>query len=315
MKRFLLPLLITAALPALAWAQVPPAGNTSTVIQSADQGEVRVDQSAGDRNLSEVTQQPAADGAYAKVTQSSLENISTVMQLGAEDSATVLQTGGAGNTSDIHQNGFDDGATATVTQDGPGALAKVMQGSGADATIDQTSIAGLQNVATITQGPQNNVIATGADALGSDAEVVQNGAGNIGTVLQHSAGSSIYVEQVGDLYQEASVTQHDGSTGSIAETYQLGGALNYSEINQYGELSEAYVTQNGVQNFSTVRQSLGSANYAEVSQTGSYGLSYVTQEGDGNRAVVSQSQDYAMSTILQQGSNNQASVTQGAIAP
>jgi hypothetical protein len=317
MKRLLLPLLISAALPAMALAAVAPTtgNNTSTVVQSADQGEVRVDQSAGASNLSEVTQQPAADGAVAKVTQSSLSNSSKVLQLGAGDTATVTQKGGAGNVSDVIQNGFNDGAAATVTQDGVGALSKILQGSGAEAVVSQTSIAGAQNVSTVTQGPEASVIATGADALGSYAEVKQNGAGNIGTVLQHSANSDIYMEQIGDTYQEAMTTQHTGSDGSTAETRQLGGSYNFSQIDQSSPSSEAYVTQNGLQNVSTVSQSLGAGNYALVSQTGAYGQSYVTQQGDNNRATVNQAQDYALSTILQQGSNNEASVTQGVIAP
>lgn len=316
MKRLLLPLLISAALPACAWAAVVPvSGNTSTVIQSANQGEVRVDQSAGSGNLSEVTQQPAADGAFAKVTQSSATNNSKVLQLGADDSATVMQKGGAGNVSEITQNGFDDGAKATVTQDGVGALSKILQGSGAQAVVSQTSTAGAQNISTITQGPEASVIATGVDALDSYAEVKQNGAGNIGEVLQHSANSNIYVEQIGDTYQESTITQHTGSDGSTAESRQLGGSGNFSQIDQWSPSSEAYVTQNGLANVSTVSQSLGAGNYALVSQTGAYGQSFVTQQGDNNRATVNQAQDYALSTILQQGSNNEASVTQGVIAP
>ena len=205
------------------------ANNTSTVNQGVDNNDSAL-------NTAEVDQ----DGTNV------LKNDSIINQDGEGNSAVVSQ-GGSGvgidyNDSFIDQNG--NGNSANVTQ-GDLVLSN-------ESTITQS---GSQNTATVSQGGDEGV------NLGPNLSTVEQiGFSNDAIVTQGGLGAV----NTSDVYQNG-----DGIGGdNFASVDQGGSSINWSDIDQYGNLDSAMVIQNagaGVINNSTVYQN-GVGNMTTVNQ-------------------------------------------------
>lgn len=138
---------------------------------------------AGADNFSELGQD--GSGNNAVVTQLGAFNNSDVQQDGNDNDASVTQGASSNADSVINQNGNDN--TATVAQNGLGSLfgadeSYILQaGNDHNATVTQSrgfgfgSLFGGANISTVTQ----------VGAVGSTANVTQNGAGNWASTIQY----------------------------------------------------------------------------------------------------------------------------------
>lgn len=137
-------------------------------------------------------------GENAKQTITGDENAAEIVQIGNNDYAEQNITGD-GNTAKIYQGGNDASATidvfgnenvAAVSQAGDGSVANiyqegdlnVVQGIGGTGTFAVNSNG---SVLTVDQLGNSNTANVSQTAFGANADINQNGVGNVATVIQH----------------------------------------------------------------------------------------------------------------------------------
>jgi hypothetical protein len=181
----------------------------------------------------------------------------------------------------------------------------VVSQNGGDNVSNYTSTTSTDNDALITQTGSNN---------NSDVQQdFQNGGARVG-VSQNNAGgadNNVFIDQISAGFSasppqfavaaEAYATQNgSGNSSTISQTgYSTTAATsNYASSNQLGDNNRSSILQPGFDNTAT------------VSQTGSGHESDILQSGNGNTASVIQTSAGNVSGIIQSGNNNVASVTQ-----
>ena len=220
------------------------ANHTANVKHGGFVGNVSVKQSGG--LMIGNTAAIEVDGFYGLRT--------TVNQAGDFLRTEVRQIDGHDKRTTVNQTGYDQYARVQqlgymilgvgevlVNQTGQANDAFVTQNSATDSRVDATQFG---------TGPERNAltISQTGDALSHTYDIAiakQNGAGNVGTIMQTGNWNLAELEQTGNG-NKATITQ--AGTGSSLATQ------NHAWITQNGNLHTALITQNGMGNWSGILQ-------------------------------------------------------------
>jgi hypothetical protein len=339
MKRILSLVVALAFTAGIAFAQVPPPGNSEATIDQANAN-----------NTATVTQ-------FNALLQPTNKNVADVDQTGAGNTTTITQNHNGNLDPVVAQNGviFADvdqsgnANTATIMQ-GPDAAAQMGQ---AKAIIDQnghTNEATIHQVkylndAEIIQNGDNNKAVQEQDInlvavdLGSanTADLTQNGDWNLSDQQQDGWANTVSAIQDGD-YNTLGQYQLNYSFKSTAAAYQGGdyskvlqtqtGYLNYASAvqgpssvsnNHAEQVQESGADRSGSDytpiNSASILQTNGSNNYGFQSQKSVGGdvlmnLAILSQGGSDNWSSQTQDGLDLQSTVLQFGGNNVSTVNQ-----
>ncbi len=222
--------------------------------QTGNDNEIILEQN-GWNSASQVQQ---GDRNYSRVRQDGGDNRVQTNQLNLDNWTEVVQNGSSNQASVIQIGDIYSGHSASIVQLGTDNLAEVsqMDGNGAQANIHQE---GAGNVHRVTQLYYMN-----------EADSRSVGTNNLTEISQEWAGSA-RTDQLGN---DNRITIEQGFLpyGGLVSVYQDGGS-NEAAVNQQG--GRYYVGQ------VELRQ-LGSANRAQVTQWAGFSSFTFTQEGSGN---------------------------------
>lgn len=320
--------------------------------QAADQSATT--EQNGNDNIADITQ---SGGSYVwtELTQNGDSNEATVIQTGINVSVEATQQGVA-NQLMTTQEGF--GTWVRSNQEGEGNLQSISQRSegGATASVDQYGLdnevyvfqtegdyndgritqMGQENLVTLTQTYILNSLDATQDGIGNQASIQQTGhvtaqinqAGldNSVELLQgaYSAADAV-ISQTGE-YNEASVSQSDGSYDSSSDLYLsqngirnradvrvavAGGSFDFTQTGTGNELN----ARQGGSNGSITGVSIGDDNSVDIAQMGNANSLDLAQNGSDNIIEASQMSDGAsgdVGIIDQTGTGNYASLAQEA---
>lgn len=221
------------------------ANHTATVRQGSDLSfsyRVSINQSGG-----------FAIGNTANVEQLILSGSSAAVNQSGDFLRTdVLQEGGLFTNVTVNQSGLDQTANLKQLGYGKNNQELVVQGGQAnDAFLTQNNV--TYSSIELTQfgtGTQRNIMTISQNGVGHDSsnDIViakQNGAGNVGTIVQSGSWNLAEIDQNGNG-NTAAISQN--GTGSSLSTQ------NSAWIAQTGNLYNASITQNGMGNHSGIVQ-------------------------------------------------------------
>lgn len=256
-----------------------------------------------------------------------------VTQAGQSQSATISQRRpGTGNTVFTVQGDFGGlgGNVLSVLQSGSDNLAAIGQNS--SDSFAAVSQVGDANEAFVDQG---FVDGSGADGIGNNAFILQEGTGNASTVEQNftaPGGSNdadifqISDDNIASIFQEglgntAFIVQGDlGGAGTNTATATQEGNGNLVAIGQNGTLNESVGFQQGNNNelfidqgFNNANGTGASGNYAEGRQIGNDNVLFINQNantpGGNNSAIITQIGNGLELVIDQEGSGHVIELT------
>ena len=249
-------------------------------------------------------------------------NCSIVDQTSSDNDALVGQSGSE-NEAYVEQSSKGGGETAEGTQDGIGNILTISQIGSVGGNVATSRQFGNDGEATITQGGASN---------GAIADILQGALAekNVATIEQlGTTGNEALIGQDNGIANSALIRQSDDE--NRAEIIQSG-SDNEANTTQSGTAffaghAEAFVTQTGNDNISTVEQSTDGGQFIEVVQTGDFNVSTVFQGrsgissgnevnliqiGNGNTSLIDQgfNSDNNLADVLQEGNGNSSTISQ-----